>query len=354
CGRAPAQDRTASPAVATGRPSGCYYADMAGLFLAEHRDGAVPASRARSLLCSTAKPCIPTTSTTATWTTATTATTTSTGTEWGFPSLFCWAVVRPDSYEPGLMKAQYSRHEQQASRAESRGSTLHGVAARGPRGGRDGPRPTVHGQPRLGGAIASTLALYFAAECVLINRCARGRPAEADAAWHGSSNPGKHPLLASVHQAENDRVAMIRAMEQTEGRRRAVASEQATRASAEFCELASGVEASAAAEKRAQDFEQSVADEAKRAPAAARRAQADRAAADAAAKTASAESAKATRQAQGEISDALHRAQAKPRRQARTATQRIDPPANDEVTTARSAKIRATRPMDNWGAQRGQ
>jgi len=107
-------DVTASPASATGRPLGCYFADMAGLFLSTSPIDAIPAGNGRSLICSSVKTCHPTTSTSSTATTSTTTTRTGTTstvttTVWGYPSMFCWAVVRPWGYEPGLVQAQYRR-----------------------------------------------------------------------------------------------------------------------------------------------------------------------------------------------------------------------------------------------------
>lgn len=97
-------DTTASSAVPQGRPYGCYYADMAGLFVSrDDRESSEEASTARSQICSSVETCFPHT----TSTTTTSSSSTRKKSQW--PSLFCWAVVRPEGYEPELLVKQYER-----------------------------------------------------------------------------------------------------------------------------------------------------------------------------------------------------------------------------------------------------
>ena len=71
-------------------------------------------------------------------------------------------------------------------------------------------------------------------------------------------------LEDAEERQEADRVQMLQALAGAEQRQQAAAAEQADRASAELRELTNKVEASANTEKRAQDHEKSITEEARR------------------------------------------------------------------------------------------
>ena len=71
-------------------------------------------------------------------------------------------------------------------------------------------------------------------------------------------------LGGAEEKQEADRALMRRAFDGAEQRQQAAAAVRADRASAELRELAAEVEASANAERRVQDFENDIAEEARR------------------------------------------------------------------------------------------